>query len=354
MYIAKNCRGVMLSVIHEKEYENGSRSLYAELNDADLILADGRSELLKGRIPDQLAPRIVVLTVENDSERMVDENGIRYVYKFGSAPSLISSIAELADSYGIQKLRRRSSGKLKIIAVTGFCGGTGRTALSYVLGRLNQSEKKKNTLLFSAGRYSDVREYFRPQTSGISDINLLLLNFLSGFKIVPSRFLVQDTSGLCTFEYPSASSCDIPDLSKSEFKSFTELIETWDMFDTAVIDVGGAEEGIHQAVLEISDMVCVMHGGMRRQLKTEMIWMDRVARTCDQKNIVHIFNDHIKDGHEGPVVQNEGIILNHSSEYEIPDDPESFTYENEGPEISMTGRFAGAVSRVLNESEIII
>ncbi len=341
-----------VSDLRDEDYYDG-QSLFAVLADADLILADSRCSFLKEHIPEFLTSRIVVLTSEAETDRSVDEKGIRYVFKYDSAPSLISSIAELADSFGVQKLRRRTGGKLKVIAVTGFHGGAGRTSFAFVFAKLNQSMKKKNTLVFSVDRFSDLCDYFANRPAGVSDVNLLLLNFLSGFKIAPSRFLVQDSSGVCTFAYPAATPSDMSDLSRDDLTAFVKLIEEWDMFDTLVVDLGGAEDEIHRTVLGFSDMVCVMHDDRRGGSRVERLWMERVTRICNVNNIVHIYNCCVR-GDRAAASQGDRESLRFQSGYEIPEDRGSFICSESGIEVNMTGRFADAVSAVLRESEMIV
>lgn len=339
-YLAVNCSHVSLLLADGRA--GGNLPIWLRKK-PDLVLVDAGSAILEELIAVHPGNHIVVLLPSESDGRKMDDQGIRYVFKYSRASSLIASIPELAGGMDEVRIMRNTGDSMMLAAITGFCGGCGRTSFAVMLARLNRKLQDRIALLISTERYPDIDVFF-PETDGfVSDSNLLLLNQLSGLRVQPSRFLLQDDCGIFTLSPPSEGSSDINDLDEDDMADFLECIREWDMFDSVIFDTGMGDHALDRFLYNNADQVFMVHDARRPRTGAERRWMEQLYQSAGRTSFMHVVNYSITPSGEGA-----------SGWAQLPDDPDSFRQRNGKTEILMTGRYAESVGRLLTSSECLL
>lgn len=340
-YLADSLNGIMLtSVSSLNESSGGIRNA----EEADIILMDEESDGIEQLKKTGLAERIVLFGSAEEKGPAVRSDGIRCVFKYQKASSIISSIAELSDA----AVAARSSGSktgLEVICVTGFPGGCGRTAFSMMLARFLRRSMSRSSVILPVERYGNSNDFFH-HVEMKSDINLMLLNFASGFRLAPQRFIAEDEYGVSAFVMPETA-CDITDLSQDEPGRLLDTIRDWGFFDTVILDVTPQVDPVSRAFISLADRVFVLHDQRRGIHQSERAWIEHLDSVCST-GLYHVMNMVSADG------LNSGIFLEDEDRgapdldiiCRIPYDPGSFYMKEGVADISMSGGFARAVGAV--------
>lgn len=342
-YLAENLNGIVLtSVSFLDQTEEGVQ----KANAADLILTDSEDQLIGELKTAGMTEKIVVFTGEEQKGPFVRSDGIRSVFKFQKASSIISSIAELADA-AVSVPAARFGRELEIVGVTGFLGGCGRTSFSLMYARMLWRSQKKTSLILSVEKMGNINDYFQ-QSRVKSDFNLMLLNFASGFRVAPQRFIAEDDYGVSAFVMPEQTLCDIGDLSTEEVTKLMDMIANWGYFDTLILDVHPQMEPISGIFLRAADRVFVMHDQRQGIRHSEQMWLERLVSYCIG-DLHHIMNMSAGDRTNGD------LFIEEKNEMEdrfdplcyIPYDSASFFIRDGIVDISMSGNFARCIADIV-------
>ena len=339
-YVTANCSHIALSLTDGRA--GGDLRGWLEKK-PDLVLLDAGSDLLDQIIAARWGDRTVVLLPREPAGKRVDEQGVRYIFKYLSASSLIASVPELASSFDQVKRIRNNADDILLSAVTGFSGGCGRTSFAVALARLNRTLRERVTLLISTEQYPDIDGYFPGGNGLVSDSNLLLLNHLSGFRVAPSRFLLEDDCGVFTLAPPEGGPSDLNDLTEEEMAGLLERIRDWDMFDSVVFDTGRGDHRLDRFVFNNADSLFILHDARRPSARSEKRWLDKLYQAVDLTPVVHIANFASESGSAGL-----------SGQFVLPADPGSFRRQNGYTSISLQGRYAEAIGRILKGNEYLV
>ena len=342
-YLAGNLNGIVLtSVSALDETEDGVFTA----NSADLILTDSENAIIEDLKTAGLTERVVVFAGEEKRDPFVRSDGIRSVFKYQRASSIISSIAELADA-AVSVPAARTRGRMEVVGVTGFPGGCGRTSFSLMYARLLWRNQRKSSVILPVEKTGNLNDYFR-QAGVKSDLNLMLLNFTSGFRVAPQRFIAEDEYGVSSFVMPDQTMCDIADLSPEETGSLIELISNWGYFDTLILDIHPQMESVGSVFVCNADRVFVLHDQRRGIRHMEQMWMERLT-TAGNADFIHVLNMSAGDSITGEIFvgdksENEDRL---DSAYRIPYDTASFFVRDGIMDISMSGSFAHCVADIM-------
>ena len=339
-YVAANCSHIALSLTDGSA--GGDLQRWLE-KDPDLVLMDAGSGLLEELIAARRADRTVVLLPREPGGKSVDDQGVRYIFKYIGASSLISSVPELASGFGQVKICRKNAGDMLLSAVTGFFGGCGKTSFAVALARLNRTQRERTTLLISTELYPDLEGFFPNGAGMVSDSNLLLLNHLSGFRVTPARFLLEDSCGVFALAPPAGGPSDLNDLTEEDMAGLLEKIRDWDMFDSIVFDTGRGDHRLDRFLFNNADSMFILHDARRAADRAEKRWLEKLYQSVERTPVIHIVNFAAAGGAAGQ-----------PGHFELPADPGSFSRKNGYTEISLTGRYADALSRILKGNDYLI
>lgn len=342
-YLAGNLNGIVLTSVSSLDQTSEGKHL---TDSADLILTESDDQLIGDLKTAGLTERIVIFDAEERNGPFVRSDGIRSVFKYQRASSMVSSIAELADA-AVSVPSTRSRGSLDIVGVTGFPGGSGRTAFSVMYARWLWRSQRKAPVILSVERTGNLNDYFR-QARVKSDLNLMLLNFASGFRVAPQRFIAEDDYGVSAFVMPEQTLCDIADLSAEEVHKMVEMIADWGYFDTLLLDLNPQMESTAEMFLRSADRVFVLHDQRRGIRHSERMWLERLSSSYGGE-VRHIMNMA-----EGDRISGE-LFVEEKSETEerlaplcyIPYDTASFFVRDGIADISMSGSFARCVADIV-------
>ena len=342
-YLAGNLNGIVLTSVASLDQ---AKEGVSAVDSADLILTDANDRMIEDLKTAGLTEKIVVFVGEEKKGSFMRSDGIRSVFKYQRASSMISSIAELADAV-VSVPATRSRDGMEIIAVTGFPGGSGKTTFSMMYARMLWRNQKKSSVILPVEKAGNLNDFFQ-QSKVKSDLNLMLLNFASGFRITPQRFIAEDDYGVSAFVMPEQTLCDIADLSAEEVNKLVDLIMDWGFFDTLILDISPQMEPIGEMFIQAADRVFVLHDHRRGIRHAERMWLDRVSSSCST-GILHVMNMVAGDRLSGE------LFINEKNEKEeqfdsfctIPYDSASFFARDGIPDISMSGSFANCVADLL-------
>ena len=341
-YLAENLNGIMLTSISSLEERQGGIHCAEE---ADVILMDADVTGIDGLKKNGLAGRVVLLDSGEEKGPSVRSDGIRCVFKYQKASSIISSVAELSDA-AVAVPAVRSEGKAEVICVTGFPGGCGRTSFVMMCARFLRRSKSRSSVILPVERYGNSNDYFH-HVEMKSDLNLMLLNFASGFRLAPQRFIVEDEYGVSAFVMPGTA-CDITDLSQDEAGRLLDTIAGWGFFDTIILDVDPQVDPVSRAFARLADRVFVLHDQRRGVHQSEQAWLSHLDSVCGVE-LQHVMNMVSADGlNSGIFLEDEDhLALDLDVICRIPYDPGSFFMKEGAADISMSGGFARAVAAVV-------
>ena len=340
-FLAENLSGLILTSAEDLEpVRNDPR----KLENVRLILAEEDPEILEILKREDVLEKTVLLVSREESPDMKSD-GIRRVFKYQRASSIISSVVELADA-AVTVPVSEFRGKMRIIGVTGFPGGCGKTSFSMMYARLLRRSMGKSPVILPVGREGNLNDYFR-QAKVKSDLNLLLLNFTSGFRVTPQRFIAEDEYGVSAFVLPEQTSCDIADLSREEIPGLLEMIAEWGFFDTLILDISPQVEPAGRAFLRAADRVVVLHDYRRGIHRSEQIWLEELVSACGTE-LIHVMNMVSSDRVTGEIFVEEKSDRMELSDVacHIPYDAGSFFFKEGAADLSMSGSFARSVASV--------
>lgn len=338
-YLAAGLNGIVLtSVSSLSQLDEGIAG------DADVILIAEEPQAVEQLKRSGLTDRTVVLDSRSETEFFVRSDGIRCVNKYQRASAIISSVAELSDA-AVSTPSRRTGGSMEKICVTGFAGGCGRTSLSLMYARMLKRNKSRNPVILPVGRFGNLNEYFR-NCHLKSDLNLLLLNLTSGFKVTPQRFLAEDDFGVSAFVMPDTA-CDMVDLSREEVNQLIEEVQSWGFFDSLILDVNPQSDPVSRSFIQAADKVLILHDQKRGIRRAERAWMDQLHE-MKGRDIFHVMNNAAANLLNGEIYLDE---QNDSQEFpelicRIPEDSGSFFFRDGIREISLSGHFAGCAAEI--------
>ena len=339
-YLAEHLNGIVLiSAADPDQSGDGSR----EIENADIILTGQDNQIIERLKEAGFAEKTVIFIPAEGSGSFVRSDGIRSVNKYQRASSIISSIAELADA-AVTVPVFQSKGTMEIIGVTGFYGGCGCTSFSLMYGRLLCRQKKKSAVILPVAQRGNLNDYFL-QAGVKSDLNLLLLNFTSGFRIHPQRFIAEDEYGVGAFVMPEHAACDINELSSEEVNRLLAVIAEWGSFDTLILDISSQMDPVCRFFLRAAERVFVIHDHRRGTSHSEKLWLEDTAAVCGG-GIYHIMNMVSRDNLtreiyvDGDVPGEDPFVPSGL----IPYDSGSFFEKDGTVDLSMSGTFARSVA----------
>ena len=342
-YLAGNLNGIVLTSVSSLDQAIEGLST---ADSADLILAESNDQMIGELKTAGLTEKLVVFAREEKKGSFIRSDGIRAVFKYQRASSMISSIAELADAV-VSVPAARSRDGMEIIGVTGFPGGSGKTSFSMMYARMLWRNQKKSSVILPVEKTGNLNDYFQ-QAKVKSDLNLMLLNFASGFRVTPQRFIAEDDYGVSAFVMPEQTMCDIADLSAEEVNKLMDLIMDWGYFDTLILDINPQMEPAGELFFRAAERVFVMHDHRRGIRHAERMWIERLSSSCSA-GIFHVMNMVAGDRISGE------LFIEEKSENEeqfdsigsIPYDSASFFARDGITDISMSGSFANCVADIL-------
>ncbi len=339
-YVAAYCSHISLTLTDGTA--GGNLPEWLE-KDPDLILVDAESGLAEKLAAAGLGGRTVVLLPKEPGGKSVDEQGVRYIFKYISASALISSIPEMAAGFGQVKICRKNADALMMAAVTGYYGGCGRTGFSIALAKMNRILRERTALVISTEKFPDIDDYFPNRTGFVSDSNLLLLNHLSGLSPEPARFLLEDECGIFALAPPSDGPSDINDLTEEDMEGFLQRIRNWELFDSVIVDTGCGDHRLDRFIFNNADYVFVLHDRRRMPGRSERRWLDKLYQSIERTPVIHVHNfSRLFEGVEK------------TGSFELPDDPASFIRKNGYTEILPEGKYAEGINRILKGNEYLL
>jgi len=328
-YIAVNCDAIMLSVTGGSVDKQDVKRMISE---SELVLIDEKTEGFDEFFSEGIGEWVVLTGRKQEIDRStafaeedaayktggnmlagnkdkIGDSNCTYVYKFQSAPDILRSIPQLALYADISASHKFSSSKMSIAVVSGFSGGCGRTGLALTLARFNQQKMKKNTLVISLAQISDINDYFiyngrykagyeflggnigNIRDPGFKqDINMLLLNFVSGASVNPAKFIIKEGSGVSTFILPSDLKNDIVDLDGIHMKRFIKYIDSWQLFDTVIFDMDNGLNDKNLAVYEVADKIFLLSNAGRYKKNSEILWEELIMGRSGVSGVFKIMN----------------------------------------------------------------
>ncbi len=355
-YIVKHCTGMSLtssSGTHPGEERDGSAvkgGFYSnEAQTCDLILIDGEVSGIDD-VPEDLRDKTVILDSTGTDGPLWVKHGIRHVYKYQRGTALIGCISEL--STRSEEFLYHREGSAKIVCVTGFSGGSGRTSFALTYARMMSVTWKKRVLLVSLTTMSDLYEFFPPAPAGGSDLNVLLLNFLFEFSVDPAQFLMEDSHGVSSFIMPAGGMSDVRDLKEEEAVKWIHFLDEWHRFDVILFDCDGSEVEVNRAVWRHADRIFILHDASRHTGAAEKVWTRRMMDDCGAARIIHVRSNTGREAGSGDIFVDEvheGTGYFQENCMEIPYDRASFFIRDGLPDISMIGPYAAAVAKLTEE-----
>ena len=207
--------------------------------------------------------------------------------------------------------------------------------------------QKKNSVILSVEKTGNLNDYFL-QAKVKSDLNLMLLNFTSGFRVTPQRFLAEDDYGVSAFVLPDQTLCDIADLTSEEVGKLIDLIADWGFFDTLILDIHPQMEPVGSAFICAADKVFVLHDQRQGIRRMEQMWLERMSAVSSAV-FFHVMNMTAGNRISGELFVEE---KNESEDqfdlsYRIPYDSASFFIRDGIRDISMAGSFAHCIADIV-------
>ena len=341
-YLAENLSGIVLTLAPDEGKKETGPGLW---ENTDLVLTDENERILQEVKREGLAEKTVILASGEDTGPRVRSDGIRCVFKYQRASSIVSSVAELADM-AVAAPETLFQGRMEVIAVTGFPGGCGRTSFCLMYARLLRRSLGKSPVILAVEKTGNLNDYFI-QSRVKSDLNLMLLNFTSGFRVAPQRFIAEDDYGVSAFVMPEQTSCDITDLSSEETGKLINMIGDWGFFDTLILDLHPQAGNVSRSFLKAADRVFVLHDHRRGIRRSEQCWLENLSSICGTV-LIHIMNMVSSDRMSGEIFVEEKYEKDETVDpvCHIPYDSGSFFIKDGTADLSMSGGFARSVAGV--------
>ena len=129
----------------------------------------------------------------------------------------------------------------------------------------------------------------------------------------------------------------------SERMAVAERIGEWKMFDSVVFDTGRGDHRLDRFVFNNADSLFILHDARRPAARSEKRWLDRLYQAVERTPVIHIVNYAADAGSSGMAGQ-----------FALPPDPGSFYRQNGLAAISLQGRYAEAVGRILKGNEYLV
>ena len=283
-----------------------------------------------------------------------EDSQVTGVYKFQEVTGIIKAISPVYDLAAGWSLLSEASDRVRTYGIAGFTGGCGRTSLAVSMARLIRQKTGQGVVIVSTAPESDLYNYFPPPEGDAgADINLLLLNYISGQRVKSSSFIINDQYNVSTLRPSAGRASDLAGLGAEEFKGFIEYIKEWNIFGTVIIDMDNAPGERNSGIFDICDEIFVIHDDRRHPEGAEIKWLERNFGNMDEKRIHRILNYDVSGELFNAIfcVEEESGAL--SYEGRLSADPDSFFIKDGICDISMSGQFAAGVDTVCRRLGII-
>ncbi len=284
--------------------------------------------------------------------RMVFPN-ISMIYKFVSATKLVMHINSTLSAHQPDGKIPLQRSRFFVISVTSTVGGMGKTSVSVVLSRLLQQKKNQSVLIVSTSLLCDIRKYF-PMDSAQrhKTLNEYIYRLFAEDRPEQSltSYMVYDRFGVSAF-YMEKEINELASLDADEMERFIKSLDDSSVYDVVVFDLDNSNDKVTGLIASRSDIIFVLTPPEKGSGDMTERWIAHIVRNAqeEQGEIIRVIN---MEGYDaGPVFYDEKTKEERSKEAYavIPYDPHSF-YRSDGlKNISMTGIFAAAVDRMIEE-----
>lgn len=280
---------------------------------------------------------------------------VSMIYKFVSATKLVVHINSMVSAH-------QEGGKIKtddshffVISVTSSAGGAGKTSLSLMISRLLQQKKNRSVLIVSTSLICNVRKYF-PMDSArqCRTLNEYIYHLFAQDRPEKSltSYMVHDRFGVSSF-YTEQEINELASLDAGEMERFMESLRDSFTYDIVVFDLDNSNDGVTGLIASKSDLLFVLSPPENDGAETETdFWISNIVRNSggEHGEIIRVTNMEGYDGEEILFYEDKTEAERcRTGQLSIPYDPRSF-YRAEGVrQISMTGAFAAAVDRIIEE-----
>ncbi len=301
----------------------------------------------------------VILLSDKASDGSICTLEIIAICKYLNASEIIRRINEQLTDLRIDTDTVCSSGKFMLLTTASACGGTGKTSLAIVLGRLMQQKKNRSVLALSISHMADISRYFYAGDVEKKTLNEYIYHLFAGDEPWTdlSSYIIRDRYGMASF-YMTDSFSELCMLEGNEIVRFIDSIKKSGIFDTLVIDLGAASQNAAPVLAENSDAMMFVAGFEPDGVKIAEEWINMLEKEttgiCSMSIIVN--RDSMLDGlNASQTDAHECDDLYYAEgnddirKFRVPFDARSFLYSEGKRDIAMTGIFAAAADSILNE-----
>ncbi len=336
-----------------------------------------QAEAVKKKCENELLENELLKSKSYDTEKYMDEGLILLsdeaedgtacifeiiaVCKYLNASEIVRRINEQLTDMRIDTDTVCSSGKFMLLTTASACGGTGKTSLAVIFGRLMQQKKNRSVLALSISHMADISRYFNAGDIEKKTLNEYIYHLFAGDEPWTdlSSYIIRDRYGMASF-YMADSFSELCMLEGNEIVRFIDSIKKSGMFDTLIVDLGAASQSAAAVLAENSDAMMFVAGFEPDGVKIAEEWINMLEKEtngiCSMSIIVN--RDSMLDGlnsSAADIYERESLYYAGEGEnddirkFRVPYDARSFLYSEGKRDIAMTGIFAAAADSVLNE-----
>ncbi len=333
-----------------------------EYRECDLYIFGGAGpEYLPEDPDDGILEKSLFLCCREDeiSEARKRFPNINMIYKFISATKLVEHINSMISTHRREGKVRPVSSRFLVISVTSSAGGMGKTSVSLMISRLLQQKKSRSVLIVSTSLLCSMRKYFPVESvQKQRTLNEYIYHLFAEDR--PERsltsYMIRDRFGVSSF-YTEREINELASLDDGEMARFVESLEASREYDIVIFDLDNSNDKVTGTIASKSDFLIVLSPPESEGEDMTEYWISNIVKNSGGRHgeIVRITN---MEGYAGGGIlfyeEGEEYTGSRKEKMSIPYDPHSF-YRAEGmKQISMTGAFAAAVDRIIEEVMLFV
>ena len=235
----------------------------------------------------------------------------------------------------------------------------GKTSVSLMISRLLQQKKSRSVLIVSTSLLCSMRKYFPVESvQQQRTLNEYIYHLFAEER--PERsltsYMIRDRFGVSSF-YTEREINELASLDDGEMARFVESLEASREYDIVIFDLDNSNDKVTGTIASKSDFLIVLSPPESEGEDMTEYWISNIVKNSGGRHgeIVRITN---MEGYGGGGIlfyeEGEEYMGSRKEKMSIPYDPHSF-YRAEGmKQISMTGAFAAAVDRIIEEVMLFV